>query len=115
MSWTTIGAEDESLSLVGCARSRMTVPSPRHTPTGKDIAALCPSQVRASPALSFPDLQQPLSGRSTTFVLPQRRGVRKNFHFVERPLFYCTGFVAKPMKPSSFKISFLFMCFAVPF
>ena len=64
MSWTTIGAEDESLSLVGCARNRMTVPSPRHTPTGKDIAALCPSQVRASPALSFPDRQQPLSSHS---------------------------------------------------
>ena len=76
MSWTTIGAEDESLSLVGCARNRMTVPSPRHTPTGRDIAALCTSQVRAYPALSLAALLP--FGRSTTlkpFVLPRQRGV----------------------------------------
>ena len=64
MSWTTIGAEDESLSLVDCARRRMTVPSPRHTPTGRDIAALCTSQVRAYPALSLAALLP--FGRSTT-------------------------------------------------
>ena len=53
-SWTTMGAwcDDDSSparALVGCARNRMTVPSPRHTPTGRDMDQPCPRTARPTP------------------------------------------------------------------